>query len=398
MTKKLLKSHKDLMNSLLKMMSQKDYSTITVSQLCHDAGYNRGTFYQNYSSKDDLLNDVIDTKIIEMFTVLKPKLRFTQPSRQQPSEDLSLHNLFEFIKQNYFFFKTMIEDRHIIGFRSKIFLHYQQYLEDLLRNPIDNPDKDPGIDKFYYVYVSSASLGIMMYWLNQGLKQSIDYLIQQFLSIVYKRPHELIYGDLPFKHFKSKTQKESDPRILRTKKALSNSFIQLMKVLKYSDIKVTDILEHAQYNRSTFYSHYKSKDDLFFDAVSDFVDGMVQSLRQTNDDHSMDPTMTQSPLIHLFTFIYENSTILEVIGENNKVPGFYNKIYSGLVAFFYEELDGRFDYDIGIYSNYLASTLLGVISLWISEELRYSPRYMAKLFKLSLNNPPTRRTNKTLVF
>ncbi|MEH7178566.1 TetR/AcrR family transcriptional regulator C-terminal domain-containing protein [Neobacillus vireti] len=386
MSKEMLKSQIDLMNALLKIMAQTEYPSITVSQICHVAGYNRGTFYQNYSSKDELLHDTIDTKLQDMFKILKkPTYSISKQGLNNTYEHLSLYNLLIYVKENYTFFKTVIEDKHIIGFRAKIFLNYQNYLQEMLLNPIENPNKDSDLDKIYYVYSAAASMGIITFWINQGLKQSPEYLISQFLAIVYQRPHDLIIGNFPFKHIKTKGRKEKDPRILRTQKSLSNSLIQLMDDYKYSEIKVNGILEHAHYNRSTFYSHYKSKDDLFLETVMDFVEEMIKSIRKVNDDQSIG---YNSPLINFFTYIYENSKLLEVIGKNNQVPGFYHKIYQGLVDFLCEELNGRFDYDIEIYSNYLASTLLGVISLWVYEDLKYSPRFMAKVFKLYLSKLP----------
>lgn len=389
MSNKLLKSHHDLKNALLIILSQMDYPSITVSQICHVAGYNRGTFYQNYSSKDDLLNDIIDTKLQEMFSLLKkPKQSIMKQNDHRSYEYLLQYNLLNFVKENYTFFKTVIEDKYIIGFRSKIFFHYQSYLEESLLNPIENPNNDPDLGKIYYVYTAAAAMGYIIFWINQGLKHSPDYLISQFLAIVYQRPHDLILGKIPLKRIKTKGRKEKDPRILRTQRSLSNSLIQLMDDYKYSEIKVNEILDHAHYNRSTFYAHYKSKDDLFIETVTDFVEGMIKSIRKVKDEQFIGNTSISSPLIEFFTYIYENSKLLEVIGKNNTIPGFYNKIYQGLVDFLCEELEDRFDYDIEIYSNYLASTLLGVISLWIYEDLKYSPRYLAKVFMLSLNKPP----------
>jgi len=305
-----------------------------------------------------------------------------------------MSNLFKFVEENYIFFKTVIEDNQIIGFRSKIFLNYRDYLEGILINTIDNPDKDPTIDRFYFVYVASAAMGMVISWINQGLKPSRDYIIKEFISIIYNRPHDLILGKNSFKYIKIKELKETDQRILRTKKSLSNSLIQLMKYNKYNEITVNDIVEYAQYNRSTFYFHYKNKDDLFHETVSDQVNGMVKSIRNICCVHPGHLCKEKTPLINFFAYIYENSELLEIINANNQVPGFYNRIYTGLVNLFTEELEGRFEYDINIYANYLSSAMLGVISLWLSEELKYSPRFMAKLFTDSLNNLPIKNKDK----
>ena len=53
-----------------------------------------------------------------------------------------------------------------------------------------------------------------------------------------------------------------DRRIARTQAALSTAFIQLLFSRDYNDITTADIAARADVGRSTFYEHYKGKDDL----------------------------------------------------------------------------------------------------------------------------------------
>lgn len=56
--------------------------------------------------------------------------------------------------------------------------------------------------------------------------------------------------------------KKEDLRAKKTKKAIKNAFITLVKERGYSQITVSDIADRAEINRNTFYLHYESKDDL----------------------------------------------------------------------------------------------------------------------------------------
>ena len=53
--------------------------------------------------------------------------------------------------------------------------------------------------------------------------------------------------------------KKQDLRIMKTKKALYQSLIQLMKEKTFEEIRVSDICELALINRSTFYAHFDDK-------------------------------------------------------------------------------------------------------------------------------------------
>ena len=50
-----------------------------------------------------------------------------------------------------------------------------------------------------------------------------------------------------------------DFRIVKTKKVLYTTLIELMKEMPFEEIKVSDICTRALVNRSTFYSHYSDK-------------------------------------------------------------------------------------------------------------------------------------------
>ena len=55
---------------------------------------------------------------------------------------------------------------------------------------------------------------------------------------------------------------ENDLRVIKTKNALFNALIELMKDKTFEEIKVSDICNKALINRSTFYAHFDDKYDL----------------------------------------------------------------------------------------------------------------------------------------
>jgi AcrR family transcriptional regulator len=55
---------------------------------------------------------------------------------------------------------------------------------------------------------------------------------------------------------------DTDRRSLRTRQALHQALMQLIRERDYDEITVGDIAERANVGRSTFYAHYTDKDDL----------------------------------------------------------------------------------------------------------------------------------------
>ena len=69
-----------------------------------------------------------------------------------------------------------------------------------------------------------------------------------------------------------------DSRVRRTRNALGDALIALMQERPFDDITVQDILDRAPIGRSTFYAHYRDKDDLFLSDVEDFLEMMSNLL------------------------------------------------------------------------------------------------------------------------
>jgi len=67
---------------------------------------------------------------------------------------------------------------------------------------------------------------------------------------------------------------KTDPRIRRTKAAIREAFVQLMRKKEYDTITVTDISEEAQINRKTFYAHYETKEQLFAQILGEMFDDL----------------------------------------------------------------------------------------------------------------------------
>ena len=67
------------------------------------------------------------------------------------------------------------------------------------------------------------------------------------------------------------TQSKTDPRILRTRKLIMDSFVELSAKKEFKDITIKDITTEAMINRSTFYYHFDDIYDLLEKALSEVL-------------------------------------------------------------------------------------------------------------------------------
>lgn len=97
--KTALQSQEWILNALLHLMNERQYSNITVAQLCRVADLDRRTFYRNFDSKEDVLNHFIhqlEMKYISGFDAIKNKNSFE-----------AILYFFEFWEQHISFIRNM---------------------------------------------------------------------------------------------------------------------------------------------------------------------------------------------------------------------------------------------------------------------------------------------------
>lgn len=67
------------------------------------------------------------------------------------------------------------------------------------------------------------------------------------------------------------TQAEPDRRVRRTKRRLKEALFELMEEGSFEGITVEEITRRADVGRSTFYSHFASKEELLFDGFDEWL-------------------------------------------------------------------------------------------------------------------------------
>jgi len=67
------------------------------------------------------------------------------------------------------------------------------------------------------------------------------------------------------------TQSKTDPRVLRTRRLIMDSFIELSSNKEFKDITIKDITTEAMINRATFYYHFEDIYDLLEKALSEVL-------------------------------------------------------------------------------------------------------------------------------
>ncbi len=79
---------------------------------------------------------------------------------------------------------------------------------------------------------------------------------------------------------------------MRTQEASSHGLLDLIETTLYDLITVRDIIQRTNVGHSTFYAHYRSKDDLLIGGFEHILDLLVKQIYLTEDNRIVfDTTM-----------------------------------------------------------------------------------------------------------
>jgi AcrR family transcriptional regulator len=205
--------------------------------------------------------------------------------------------------------------------------------------------------------------------------------------------------------------KKFDRRVDRTRKALREALIDLIREKSYDQITVEEITERANLGRTTFYLHYKDKEDLLLEDFIDLIDEMVSKVVADRPLQRLKTRITQQspkadlhfnpnlfrPNLIIFQNAAMNADLLRIILHNGgaikigeRLREIIIKAVQQLAAASQErsDLEITFEMPTEVIANFYAGSLLGLISWWLDNNMPYTPEQMTlfsqRLFFLGL--------------
>ena len=172
-----------------------------------------------------------------------------------------------------------------------------------------------------------------------------------------------------------------DRRIRRTKNLLKEHFIQLVKEKGYKNVTVTDIVEKADYNRSTFYIHFKDKEDLAEEMVGEILEELEASFHEPFIDTKVVEYNHILPSSNtFFKHFYDNRGFYSLLNLEDTIPNFNEKFFLKFKQVF-EGItylnEANEVIDLEHFNTYKMYGSYGVILEWIQGGCKQTPEEIA---------------------
>jgi AcrR family transcriptional regulator len=185
--------------------------------------------------------------------------------------------------------------------------------------------------------------------------------------------------------------KKKDRRTARTQRSLSGALVSLVTEKRFDDITVQEVIDRADVGRSTFYSHFRDKEDLFQQDWERFLEGLAQHI-----DWDKAGQAGFVPVAYLFKHLQEFQTFYKSLVRSQKADAIFKSGVSYLSEKIESALSERLkgkplpSTPIPILSNCLSSELFSLLKWWLDRGMPYLPERMDEIFHELIG--PTFRT------
>ncbi len=166
---------------------------------------------------------------------------------------------------------------------------------------------------------------------------------------------------------------KTDQRVLRTRQLLRDALIKLALEAGYDAVTITQITKFANVSYSTFFRHFKSKDDLLVHVLQASAEEILGM--QTSDMTYYEEALT------VYRHIQENTDSFLFFASlplnHRSLRAIHDFLTGTVYNHFIAHDESRIPMEV--IANHVATSMLALIRWWLNSEMKYSPEQMATI-------------------
>jgi len=173
-----------------------------------------------------------------------------------------------------------------------------------------------------------------------------------------------------------------DRRQQKTRRAVFKAFTSLLEKKPYSKISVQEIIDEADIGRSTFYSHFGTKDELLRAMCTDIFDHVFSDplASESTHDFSLSGRDLKGEVTHILYHLRDNRASIKSILSCESGEMFMRYFKEYLARFFEKELE---KHTFGVPKDYMLNHTVCDFAetvRWWMKNGDYSPENVAGFF------------------
>lgn len=171
---------KKMHDAFIRLIDRKDFETISVKEICDEAGVNRSTFYLHYDNTNDLLVETVEAVYGDFFS----RYASLKGELGDGLENKSANELFfvtpryltpylDFVRENRKLFKLMNDKSDVLGTEKMYSKWFKEIFSPILTSFRVPDEEHPYIMVFYL----KGLIGVIMEWVDNDCSVSYEMLM-----------------------------------------------------------------------------------------------------------------------------------------------------------------------------------------------------------------------------
>ena len=183
MDRRQRKTREAIFNAFTELLSQKEFSQITVGEIIEAADVGRATFYSHFETKDFLLKELCEELFCHIFDAEESGHSEHRHIFDCDGSDEAFVHLFKHLKRNDNNVLTLFSTQN-----NELFLKYfRTKLEELINHHISlfvSLKQSSLPNDFWKNHIISTLIETIRWWANNGTEQSPEVIADYFFKVL----------------------------------------------------------------------------------------------------------------------------------------------------------------------------------------------------------------------
>lgn len=160
-------------DAMVTLLGEKNYMDITVTDIVNKAGVARASFYRNYQSISNIMDDIVDDIFSEIMTEVLPVIESKDEAKWR---ELLFYMFYRFPKHHSISSKKRTEN--INELFSRMDDRFQRIGQTKALKGIE--------DKYLSIGKMGLIVNIIKAWMNTGMEEPCDKMVDFIMSFILK--------------------------------------------------------------------------------------------------------------------------------------------------------------------------------------------------------------------
>ncbi|MCM3628502.1 TetR/AcrR family transcriptional regulator [Paenibacillus glycanilyticus] len=171
---------------------------------------------------------------------------------------------------------------------------------------------------------------------------------------------------------------ENDLRIVKTKRALHQALLALLKKQTLESISVSTLCREAGVNRGTFYLHYNDVGALFDEHLNHLLKDLEESYYEPYKHVTeMNHTLLDPATIRIFHHVKKYQPFYEIVFDKKSSISYYYSLFEKIKGLMIESTGSSGTSNTFVIA-YLVNAIMGLLIQWNEEGFSQTPEYMSE--------------------